>query len=207
MLLEKPDRERGFKKERILRVLLNHTGEAVTKYRVAKLADVSEPWTRQYTDKLAGKGFLEDTAVLEPRSLYEEWRHTRVQPNTVEVSLQQPMQLLRDTSLKYGLTTYQAENIHQGFLFTSTTDFYVPEDQIRDWLALVEDEGMLGGGNTRLQATDDHVFYETQATNGYSTVSVPQLIVDLLDEGGPCREAAERLIDKHHRDTGTDANG
>jgi len=42
-LLEKPDRKRGFKKERILRVLLNYPDGEHTKYRVAKLADVTEP--------------------------------------------------------------------------------------------------------------------------------------------------------------------
>jgi hypothetical protein len=36
--------------------------------------------------------------------------------------------------------------------------------------------------------------------DGFTTVSIPQLIVDLLDEGGPCEEAAENLIQKHHGD-------
>jgi len=67
-LLEKPDRERGYSKERILRVLLNHTEEELTKYRVAKLAKVSEPWTRQYTDRLEEQGLLKDTTVLKPKN-------------------------------------------------------------------------------------------------------------------------------------------
>ena len=41
-LLEKPNRERGFAKERIIRVLLNHTGDDLTKYRLAQVADASE---------------------------------------------------------------------------------------------------------------------------------------------------------------------
>jgi hypothetical protein len=49
MLLRKPERQRGYKKERILRVLLCHTDEEITKYQVAKEADVSEPWCREYT--------------------------------------------------------------------------------------------------------------------------------------------------------------
>jgi len=53
-----------------------------------------------------------------------------------------------ETDLQYGLTTYQAENLHQGLLCT--------------------------------------------------TVSIPQLILDLLDEGGPCEEAARKLIDSFH---------
>lgn len=51
-LLEEPDRERGFNKERIIRTLLNHAGEELTKYRVGQLSGASEPWTRQYTEQL-----------------------------------------------------------------------------------------------------------------------------------------------------------
>lgn len=198
MLLEPPDQERGVKQERILRVLLNHPDGTMTKYRVAKLADVSEPWTREYTDRLEAEGLLQDTRVVDARGLYEEWQTVRVAPNQVTVSVQQPLALLAETELEYALTTYQAETIQQGFLFPSTTDFYVTEAEIADWLALVEERGLLGGGNTRLRAGDEHVFYNTQTVDGLTTVSLPQLIVDLLAEGGPCVEAAEKLIEKHH---------
>jgi hypothetical protein len=108
------------------------------------------------------------------------------------------MPVLNDINLKYGLTTYQAENLHQGFLFVSSTDFYVELGEIEDWQEIVKEKGLLGGGNTRLRATDKHVFYNSQTVDGFTTVSVPQLIVDLLDEGGPCEEAAEKLIQKYH---------
>jgi len=202
MLLEPPARERGFKKERILRVVLNHADGEVTKYRVAQLAEVSEAWTREYTDRLEDDGLLADTRVVDAPALYEEWQQVRITPNQLTVSLQRPMDLLRETELRYALTTYQAENVHQGFLFPSTTDFYVQEDEIADWLDLVEERGLLGGGNTRLRATDSHVFYNEQTVDGMTTVSVPQLIVDLLAEGGPCAEAAENLIEKVHGGSG-----
>lgn len=198
MLLEPPARERGFGRERILRVLLNHTHEEITKYRVAQLAEVSEAWTREYTDRLAEMGILQDTQVVDAPALYEEWQQVRIAPNQLTVSLQQPLELLEETELRYALTTYQAEQLQQGFLFPSTTDFYVVEEEIKDWLALVEDKGLLGGGNTRLRATDGHVFYNEQTVDGFTTVSAPQLIVDLLIEGGPCAEAAEKLIEKVH---------
>ena len=105
---------------------------------------------------------------------------------------------MAETELRYALTTYQAENVQQGFLFPSTTDFYVAEEEIPDWLAVIEEKGMLGGGKTRLRATDGHVFYNEQTVDGMTTVSTPQLIVDLLAEGGPCEEAAEKLIEKVH---------
>mgnify|MGYP000406890704 CR=1 FL=1 len=200
-LLEPPDRERGFKKERILRVLLNHPDGEHTKYRVAKLADVTEAWVREYTERLEEAGLVEDTRVLKPRKVYEPWSGDRIDPNQLAVSLQQPTALLAETPLQYGLTTYQAENLHQGFLFASTTDFYVSQGEIDDWLQIVEDRGMLGGGNTRLRVLDDHVFYNSLSVNGVTTVSIPQLILDLLDEGGPCEEAAEKLIDSFHGDS------
>lgn len=199
-ILEQPDRERGFNKERIIRVLLNNADGELTEYRLAQLSGASEPWTRQYTDKLEEQGLVESTEVVAPMALYREWLEQRIEPNQLEVSLQQPMDLIAETDLQYALTTYQAENLHQGFLFTSTTDFYIAPKEIDDWLEVVQENGLLGGGNTRIRVLDDHVFYNQHAVGGFSTVSIPQLILDLLAEGGPCEEAAEKLIDSYHGD-------
>lgn len=198
MLLEKPERQRGFKKERIIRVLLNHPEGNATKYRVAKLADVSEPWCREYTERLEEKNLLGDTEVLKPKELYREWKNIRIKPSQLTVALQKPTQLLENSDLGYALTTYKAENLKQGLLFPSTTDFYVREKEIEDWIQLVKEWGSVGGGNTRLRATDQHVFYKQEEIEGYNTVSTPQLILDLLEEDGPCKEAAEKLINKFH---------
>lgn len=197
-LLEKPNRERGFNKERIIRVLLNHPEDDLTKYRLAQLAETSEPWTRQYTEKLEEKGLITGTEVVAAADLYQVWLEQRIEPNQVEISLQQPMDLLADTDLEYALTTYQAENLHQGFLFASSTDFYISHEDISNWLEVVEKKGLLGGGNTRIRVLDEHVFYNQREVDGFLTVSVPQLILDLLAEGGPCEEAAEKLIDTYH---------
>jgi len=197
-LLEKPERERGFNKERIIRVLLNSTKDDLTKYRLAQLAEASEPWTRQYTKKLEERELISGTDVVAAADLYQVWSEERIEPNQLEVSLQQPMELLADTDLEYALTTYRAENLRQGFLFASSTDFYISSEDIGDWLEIVEEKGLLGGGNTRIRVLDDHVFYNQQEVDGYSTVSVPQLILDLLAEGGPCEEAAEKLIKSYH---------
>lgn len=197
-LLKEPDRERGFNKGRIIRVLLNHTGENITKYRVAQLAGASEPWTRQYTETLEERGLLNGTEVVSPEKLYRIWLTQRIEPNQLEVSLQQPMDFLAGTDLQYGLTTYQAENLHQGVLFASITDFYIFPNEIDDWLEVIEEKGLLGGGNTRIRVLDEQVFYNQQESEGFSTVSIPQLILDLLAEGGPCEAAAEKLIDSYH---------
>ena len=199
-VLERPDRERGFNKERIIRVLLNHTGDDLTKYRLAQLSETSEPWTRQYTERLEEQGLIDGTEVVAPGELYRVWVDQRIEPNQLQVSLQQPMDLLAATDLQYALTTYQAENLHQGLLFTSTTDFYITSAEIDEWLTVVEEKGLLGGGNTRIRVLDDHVFYNRQVVDGFSTVSIPQLILDLRAEGGPCEQGAEKLIESYHGD-------
>jgi len=199
-VIETPDRERGFNKERIIRVLLNHTGDDLTKYRLAQLSETSEPWTRQYTERLEEQGLIDGTEVVAPGELYQVWLDQRIEPNGLQVSLQQPMDLLAETDLQYALTTYQAENLQQGFLFASTTDFYIAPAEIDEWLTVVEEKGLLGGGNTRIRVLDDHVFYNRGTVDGFSTVCIPQLILDLLSEGGPCEQAAEKLIDSFHGD-------
>lgn len=197
-MLEAPAQKRGAKKERILRVLLNHADGGVSKYRIAKEVDASEPWVLEYTGTLEKRGLIEDTTVIDPKALYEEWLATRVSPNQLSVSLQQPMEMLEETDLDYALTTYQAENLVQGFLFPSTTDFYIRPEQAEEWTQIVENNGLLGGGNMRIRVTDDHVFYEAEQHGSHPVVSTPQLIVDLLDEGGPCEEAARKLIASFH---------
>jgi hypothetical protein len=196
-MLEMP-KQRGFKQERILRIILNHANGEMSKYRIAKEGDMSEEWVLDYTARLEAAGMLDGTAIEKPRDLYEEWLDIRVQPNQLAVSFQRPMEVLEEINLNYVLTTYRAENLVQGFLFPSTTDFYIRPEQRQGWLDLVEDRGLLGGGNTRIRITDEHVFYNNRSLQGQPTVSTPQLIVDLLDEGGPCEEAAEKLIETFH---------
>jgi hypothetical protein len=180
MLLEKPARQRGFKKERLHRVLLNHADGDLTRYALAQAADVSTSWCYDYLDQ------------------YERWLESRIEPNSVRVSLQQPLQKIRTANLEYALTTDEAEQLHQGFLFASTTAIYVREADIEAWLHLVAETGLVGGGNTELRATDEHVFYNAMTVDDATTVSIPQLIVDLLDEGGPAVEAANRLMYRYH---------
>jgi hypothetical protein len=198
MLLEKPDRERGFGRERLHRVLLNHPDGELSRYEVAHHADVSTAWTYDYLEQLAADGLVDETTVLNPRALYDRWQNTRIQPNGVQVSLQQPLDTVRETGLDYALTTDEAEHLHQGFLFASTTAVYVREANIDAWLDIIEQSGFVGGGNTELRATDEHVFYNAQTVDDITTVSIPQLIVDLLDADGPAVEAATRLMGRHH---------
>jgi len=72
------------------------------------------------------------------------------------------------------------------------------EDDIEAWLELIAKKELVGGRNTELCATDKHVFDDAQTGQGVTTVSIPQQIVDLLDQDGPAAEAAERLITRYH---------
>jgi hypothetical protein len=197
MLLQPPERTRGFKRERLLRVLCNHPEGQLTKRQLADKAETSDGWTAKFTNQLEEEGLLEGTAVQDPRGLYDYWRETRVPPSELTVALQSPLDVVQDAGLKHAFTTYQAENAHQGFLFVSNTAVYVHPEETEEWLSVIEDHGLIGGGNTEFRVTDNHVFYRAETVNGLQTVSIPQLIVDLLDEGGPCAEAAERLIETY----------
>jgi hypothetical protein len=198
VLLEKPGRQRGYKKERLHRVLLNHPTGELSRYELMQRATVSKGWAYEYFDQLESNDFIADATVIDPEGLYHHWLETRIEPNAVRVSFQHPLTQLREAGLEYALTTYEAEQIHQGFLFSSSSDLYVREDDIPAWLDIIEANGLIGGGNTEFRATDEHVFYNAQTLDGVTTVSIPQLIVDLLNEGGPAVEAANRLIETHH---------
>jgi len=198
MLLEKPARQRGFKKERLHRVSLNHADGELSRYEVAQRADVSKGWAYDYFDRLESKDLLSGSTVTDPEGLYHHWLETRIGPNTARVSFQRPLEQIRLAGLDYALTTYEAETLHQGFLFTSSTDLYVREDDIPAWLDVIEETGLIGGGNTEFRATDEHVFYNARTVDDVTTVSIPQLIVDLLDEDGPAVEAANRLMARFH---------
>jgi len=65
--------------------------------------------------------------VIKPRQLYQKWKEIRIEPNRTSFSLQQPLNFLteaqKEQGLDYALTTYQADNLVQGFLFPPSTDF------------------------------------------------------------------------------------
>jgi hypothetical protein len=195
MLLEPPDRKRGFKRERLLRVLLNHPSGDLSKRALSREAGTTDAWAVKLTNQLEDREFIEGTTVKDSRGLYDYWREARIPPSKLTVALQSPIDVIQDAGLTHAFTTYKGENAHQGFLFTSNTAVYVDPDETQEWLPIIEEHGLIGGGNTEIRVIDSHVFYNAETVNNLRTVSVPQLIVDLLDEGGPCVEAAERLIE------------
>jgi len=182
-------------RERIIRVLLNHP-EGLSKYRVWKKSNASFSWVHKYLENLEGMGFLLNTKVVDYRGLIGHWKAIRIHPARHDFLIQNPDEFLKETDLDYALTTYLGENLVQGYLFPSRYDVYIKRYDYEYWKEKLSFEGLVGRGNFRVLVDDDHVFYDANLVNGLRVVSIPQLILDLLVEGGVCSEAAEMLMVK-----------
>jgi hypothetical protein len=119
-------------RQRIVRTLLNHPEGNLTKYRAAILSQSKFPTLHRVLKQLQIKGIIDGTRVKNYERLFTVWRHWQVRPYIREYLLKDPLEILKRTNLRYGLTTYQAENLVQNYLFPSKTDFYIyPEDKIK----------------------------------------------------------------------------
>ena len=189
-------KHRGRIRERIIRVLLNTPGGMFTKYRVAKEAGCSFSWVHEFLRNLEAMGLVNGTKVRDYKGLIGYWQKVKTKPDKKEYMHRDPFSLLTKTRLQYALTTYQAENLVQHYLFPSRIDLYIKEKDAERWHQLIARDGLVGKGNVRLLLADCHVFYGLFEQHGLKIVSLPQLIVDLFDEGGVCVEAAEKLLEK-----------
>lgn len=192
---------RTIAKERIIRTLLNNPEGNVTKYRLSILSE--SPWatTHRILRDLQIAGMVRGTQVIKYKEMINLWAGWKVKTSYREYLVREPLQILKSQNnerLKYALTTYQAENLVQNYLFPSRIDLYILPKGMAKWHKILLNEGALvGRGNVRiLPAYDDHVFYNSQALEGLELVSIPQLIVDLLREGGVGVEAANNLLEK-----------
>jgi len=187
-------------KGRVARILFNEPNGTLTKYRIAKLADSAYPWIHNLLKKLEKEGIIQKTRVRNFKSLMTWWK--RWQPITEyrEYMIQRPLELLKETNLEYALTTYQAENKIQNYLFPSRTDIYThPLDKQR-WHELLIQNGLVGKGNMRILIGDDHVFYKSFKVDDFTLVSIPQIILDLYNEGSVGIEAGDMLLEKVEKD-------
>ena len=191
---------RGKVRDRILRVLTNNPTGDMSKYEIARQAGATYPWVREFLLKLEGLGVIKGTEVLSYSALLRFWQAFYIQPKYREYMVKEPLELLKNSKLPYALTTYQAENLVQNYLFPSRIDIYIKEDDWKQWHDMISKKGLVGKGNMRLLLADDHVFYKSFERNGLKIVSTPQLIIDLMVEGGVCVEAAELLIKKVLKD-------
>lgn len=188
--------KRGLVRERVLRVLLNDPGGELTQYKVAKQAEGAFSWVHDLLKWMDKDNLIKGTKVRDFKRLFHLWADWQVRPERKEYMLKKPLEVLKSTKLQYALTTYQAENLVQSHLFPSRVDFYIKAEDRTKWHNVLTEEGLVGKGNTRLLIADEHVFYGSKVINGFNVVSIPQLIVDLLNEGGVCVEAAEKLMER-----------
>ena len=187
-------------KGRIARILFNDPSGALTKYRIAKSAGSGYTWVHSLLKKLQEQGIIENTKVKNFTSLMDWWRRWQPVPKYRAYMIQRPLDVLQETNLEYALTTYQAENKTQNYLFPSRTDLYVHPKDRRAWHDLLMQNGLVGQGNVRILFGDDHVFYKSFEVDGFRLVSVPQIILDLYSEGNVGIEAADMLLEKVGRD-------
>jgi len=177
-------------------VLLNEPEGTLTKYRLSKKAECSFSWLHEFLGKLEESRLVKDTRVTDYSGLMKYWLSVKTKPEKQEYMCKDPISLIRKAQLPYALTTYQAENLVQRYLFPSRTDLYIKTEDKQAWNDLAAAEGLVGKGNMRMLTTDSHVFYNSFKRQSLNVVSLPQLIVDLFEEGGVCTEAAEKLLGK-----------
>ncbi len=201
------------KRERILRVILNYPKGSLSTYRIAKEAECSRSWTIDFLHKLGKMKLvkkisnisesnrkMEGTCVIDVMGLFNYWLEISHPLYIREYHVKNPIQCLEKTSLNYALTTYQAETLIQNYLFPSRTDLFVREEDVEKWHKLFTKNGLTGKGNVKIIIEDEHVFYKSKQKKGFKVVSIPQLIVDLLKEGGVAEEAAIMLMRKKYNE-------
>jgi hypothetical protein len=191
---------RGKVRDRILRVLINNPDGDMSKYEIAKKTCATYPWVRKFLLNMEEMGLVKGTRVLDYPVLLRYWLSVNIKRKFREYMVKEPLKLLKNSKLPYALTTYQAENLIQNYLFPSRIDVYIKEDDWRQWHDMISKKGLVGKGNMRLILADEHVFYKVFEKNYLKIVSTPQLIIDLMSEGGVCVEAAELLIKKVMKD-------
>lgn len=189
-------KNRGTLRERIIRTLLVELNGTLTKYKLAKMAGASFPWTHEFLNKLQAQKLVKGTEVTDYAGLINYWLQIKTKSEKRDYMHKNPLDLIQTSKLPYALTTYQAENLVQHYLFPSRIDLYIKKKDLDKWHEELTVEGLVGKGNLRLLIADEHVFYGSFKRQDITVVCIPQLIVDLLQEGGVCTEAAEKLISK-----------
>lgn len=188
----------GAKVERIYRVLLDIPFTSRTKYRLAKEADTDYHWTVDKLRELEELGIIEDSKVVRPIDLFTIWS-SRPNPTLYrEYHIQGPLEVVNGSNLDFALTTYYAEQLIGNYLFPSKFDLYIQHKDANVWHRYLSKNGYVGKGNVRILLGDEHVFWHKNSKTRTPTVSIQQLIVDLLREGGVCTEAAELLMERYY---------
>lgn len=206
-------------RDRILRLLLASSARNVPNppqearplpslYQLAARSGASFPWVHEVVTDLADRGWVRTGGRIEAvdaAALFDWWRGNRTKPKVRGFHVGDPRatasRLLHERQVPHAITTYYAENAYQGHLFPRRFDAYVRDDDLeRARAAVVELGGQLGGTNFRLLTGDDAILDEAvvigQPPAELRYAPVPQVILDLITEGGSAREAADLLIQR-----------
>ncbi|MCK4365028.1 MAG: hypothetical protein KAW45_03150 [Thermoplasmatales archaeon] len=189
---------KGKIRERILRILLTHSDGSLYQFLISKEARCSQPWAHSFLNKLEKKKLIKETRVINIQGLFSYWLEINEYPNYREYNVQNPLDLLKKTNLKYALTTYYGEYLTQNYLFPSRVEIYIQEGDAISWHELLTANGLVGKGNFRLFLDDEHIFYHNIKKKNFRIVSIPQLILDLLREKGVAEEAGKMLMSREY---------
>lgn len=179
--------------------------------QLAKQSGASFSWVHEIVSELASRGWVDkgdDVTVTKPMEVFEWWAENRTDPEAQTFHVTDPSEtaekLLHDMGVDHAITTYYAENALQGHLYPRRLDTYVRANELdRAREAIIELGGSLGGTNFRLLIGEDAVIDEGVVGEGSLQLlyaPLPQVILDLISEGGSAREAADLLIQRAYAD-------
>lgn len=207
-------------RDRILRFLLGTTARNVqlplnyappvtSRFELSIRADAAHNWVYSTLRVLEENGWIkteDGLRLLDAPAVYRWWKGVRTRPTVHGLQVAEPHRalnaLMHDTKIPVAVTTYYAENVYQGHLFPRRLDCYVrARDVDRARAMLVENlDAKIGGLNFRLMVGDDRLLDESlrMAADSIATdyAPFPQVVLDLMSEGGSCGEAAEMLVEK-----------
>lgn len=206
-------------RDKLLRALLGNSARNVplsaqaelpltSLYDLSKRTGIVYSWVHKNLKTLEAKGWVttqDRIEILDPAAVFEWWKAHRTEPDIHSFHIAEPTAavdaLYQDEGIRYAITTYYAENTVQGHLFPRRMDAYIADTDLpraRD--ALIDAGAQLGGTNFRLWTGDDAILEEIvsigQGPAQRRYAPVPQVIVDLMTEGGSAGEAADLLIQR-----------
>lgn len=203
-------------RDRVLRFVLGHDSAKFRRnalhasltgsiYDLAAKTNVAFSWVHATVRELETAGWLKPGTlhVTHPLEIYQWWRQHRTRPKIHGFQVADPRataRALNDRGIPNAITTYYAENAHQGHLFPRRVDTYVRNEHLvkAKHVLVHELDAQLGGVNFRLFTGDDNVVDEVRMEGPpwRDFAPLPQVILDLFDERGSAAEAAELLIAK-----------
>jgi hypothetical protein len=155
-------------------------------------------WTYNVIKELEKIGYMSEGIIVDVSGMFELWKK---RPNTskiIEYHIQDVDNFVMNVSLDYAATTYYAENRLGQYILPRILELYVHEYDIKKWHDQIMEIGYLGKGNLKINVSDEHIFWHKKRMEGLTIVSIQQVIVDLLREGGITIEAAENLIERYY---------